>query len=174
MESDVLWVWLLVWKACPSCTEAVSMLMEFPVGETNLKRQSAALFLAPEIHSNLYCRLQVPSSICLPCYLHFFHLRIELAVYGHSGQLYWLLGGNSSIWLSHSTLQRLLAWWCSICTVFWKKYVIKMLLETQFHCVPGEAELHKHHQRHQCIQCKFCWGWGSGGWVPGQWRPSSL
>ena len=50
MESEVLWVQLLVWKAGPSFIEAVSMLIELPVGETNLKRQSAALFLAPEIH----------------------------------------------------------------------------------------------------------------------------
>ena len=49
----VLCVRLLVWKAGPSLTEAVSMLMEFPVGETNLERQSAALFLAPEIHSKV-------------------------------------------------------------------------------------------------------------------------
>ena len=35
------------------------MLMEFPVGETNLERQSAALFLAPEIHSKVI--LQVAS-----------------------------------------------------------------------------------------------------------------
>ena len=27
--------------------------MEVPVGETNLERQSAALFLTPEIHSNV-------------------------------------------------------------------------------------------------------------------------
>ena len=47
---DVLCVWLLVWKAGPSVTEAVSMLMGVLVGETNLERQSAALFLAPEIH----------------------------------------------------------------------------------------------------------------------------
>ena len=52
-ESDVLCMWLLVWKAGPSFTEAVNMLMEFPVGETNLERQSAALFLAPEIHSKV-------------------------------------------------------------------------------------------------------------------------
>ena len=50
VESEVLCVWLLVWKAGPSFTEAVSMLVEFPVGKTNLERQSAALFLAPEIH----------------------------------------------------------------------------------------------------------------------------
>ena len=29
------------------------MLIDLPVGETNLERQSAALFLAPEIHSNV-------------------------------------------------------------------------------------------------------------------------
>ena len=52
-ESEVLCVWLLVWKVGPSSTEAVSMLMEFPVGETSLERQSAALFLAPEIHSKV-------------------------------------------------------------------------------------------------------------------------
>ena len=38
VESNVLCVWLLVWKAGPSFTEAVSMLMEFPVGETSLER----------------------------------------------------------------------------------------------------------------------------------------
>ena len=48
--SEILWVWLLVWKAGPSFREAVSMLIDLPVGETNLERQSAALFLAPEIH----------------------------------------------------------------------------------------------------------------------------
>ena len=53
MESEVLWVWLLVWKAGPSFIEVVSMLIELPVGETNLERQSAALFLAPEIHSKV-------------------------------------------------------------------------------------------------------------------------
>ena len=29
------------------------MLINVPVGETSLERQSAALFLAPEIHSNV-------------------------------------------------------------------------------------------------------------------------
>ena len=51
--SDVLCVQLLVWKASPSVTEAVSMLIGILVGETNLERQSAALFLAPEIHSKV-------------------------------------------------------------------------------------------------------------------------
>ena len=48
--SDILCMQLLVWKAGPSITEAVSMLMGILVGETNLERQSAALFLVPEIH----------------------------------------------------------------------------------------------------------------------------
>ena len=53
VESDVLCVQLLVWKAGLSITEAVSMLMGVLVDETNLERQSAALFLAPEIHSKV-------------------------------------------------------------------------------------------------------------------------
>ena len=48
--SEILWVQLLIWKAGPSFVEAVSMLIDLPVGETNLERQSAALFFAPEIH----------------------------------------------------------------------------------------------------------------------------
>ena len=44
------WVWLLVWKSGPYVEEAVSMLTDVLVGVTNLERQSAALFLAPEIH----------------------------------------------------------------------------------------------------------------------------
>ena len=48
--SEILWVRLLVWKAGPSFREAVSMLIDIPVGETNLERLPAALFLAPEIH----------------------------------------------------------------------------------------------------------------------------
>ena len=51
--SEVFWVQLLAWKAGPSFREAVSMLIDVPVGKTNLERQSAALFLAPEIHSNV-------------------------------------------------------------------------------------------------------------------------
>ena len=46
-------VQLLVWKAGPSVTEAVSLFMVVLVGETSLKRQSAALFLAPDIHSKV-------------------------------------------------------------------------------------------------------------------------
>ena len=50
MVLDVFWVWLLVWKAGPSLEEAVSMLTDVLVGVTILERQSAALFLIPEIH----------------------------------------------------------------------------------------------------------------------------
>ena len=53
VASEVLWVWLLVWKAGPLFIEAVSILTDLPVGETNLERQSAALFFAPEIHSKV-------------------------------------------------------------------------------------------------------------------------
>ena len=48
--SEVLWVCLLVWKAGPLFMAAVSMLIDVFAGETNLERQSAALFFAPEIH----------------------------------------------------------------------------------------------------------------------------
>ena len=50
MEPEEFWVQLLVWKAGPSVEEAVNMLTDVLVGVTNLERQSAALFLAPEIH----------------------------------------------------------------------------------------------------------------------------
>ena len=53
MGSEILWVWLLVWKAGPSLREAVIMFIDLPVGGTNLERQSAALFFAPEIHSKV-------------------------------------------------------------------------------------------------------------------------
>ena len=52
MESKVFWVQLLVWKAGSSLEEAVSMLVVVLLGVTNLERQSATLFLAPEIHSS--------------------------------------------------------------------------------------------------------------------------
>ena len=47
---EVFCVQLLVWKAGPSVEEAVTMLTDEAIGLTNLERQSAALFLAPEIH----------------------------------------------------------------------------------------------------------------------------
>ena len=53
VESEILWVWLLVWKAGPSFIEVVSMLIDLPVGETKLERQPAALFFALEIHSKM-------------------------------------------------------------------------------------------------------------------------
>ena len=50
---EILWVWLLVWKAGQSFRETVSMLIDVSVSEINLERQSAALFFAPEIHSKV-------------------------------------------------------------------------------------------------------------------------
>ena len=50
---EVYCVQLLVWKARPSVEEAVSMLTDVEMGFTNHERQSAALFLAPEIHSKV-------------------------------------------------------------------------------------------------------------------------
>ena len=51
--SGIFWVRLLVWKAGPSFREAICMLIDVSVGETNLERKSADLFLAPEIHSKV-------------------------------------------------------------------------------------------------------------------------
>ena len=50
VHEEVFCVQLLVWKAGPSVEEAVSMLTDVAIGFTNLEMQSAALFLAPEIH----------------------------------------------------------------------------------------------------------------------------
>ena len=51
--SGALAVQPLVWKAGPSGAEAVSLFMVVLVGATSLERQSAALFLAPDIHSKV-------------------------------------------------------------------------------------------------------------------------
>ena len=70
---------LLVWKAGPSEEEAVSMLSDVAIGLTNLERKSAALFLAPEIHSKEI--LYVASSR-----LHMLTLLLAFSVlkaYGH-------------------------------------------------------------------------------------------
>ena len=52
---EVCCVLLLVLKAGPSAEEAVSIMTDadVKVSFTNLERQSAALFLAPEIHSKV-------------------------------------------------------------------------------------------------------------------------
>ena len=50
------WVWLLALKAGPSVFETVSMLIIADVvggSSTRQGRQSAALFLAPDIHLNV-------------------------------------------------------------------------------------------------------------------------
>ena len=75
MESEVLWVQLLVWKADPSLEEAVSMLIDVLVGVYNLGRQSAALFLAPEIHSKEMLYVASSKLHLLTLLLVFFPLR---------------------------------------------------------------------------------------------------
>ena len=75
MESEVLWVGLLVWKAGPSLEEAVSMLTDVLVGVTNLERQYAALFLAPEIHSKEMLYVASSRLHLLTLLLVFFPLR---------------------------------------------------------------------------------------------------
>ena len=65
-------MWLLVLKAGPSVCVTVSMLTVVVVevgGSTNHERQSAALFLAPEIHSKVI--LYVASSRLHPLTLLF-------------------------------------------------------------------------------------------------------
>ena len=71
----MLWVWLLVWKAGPSLKEAVSILIDELVDVTNLERQSAALFLAPEIHSKEMLYVASPRLHLLTLLLVFFPLR---------------------------------------------------------------------------------------------------
>ena len=73
--SDVFWVKLLVWKAGPSLEEAVSMIIGVLVGVTNLERQSAALFLAPEIHSREMFYVASSKLHLLTLLLVFFPLR---------------------------------------------------------------------------------------------------
>ena len=75
MESKVFQVQLLVWKAGPSLEEPVSMLMVVLVGVTNLERQSAALFLAPEIHSKEMLYVASSKLHLLTLLLVFFPLR---------------------------------------------------------------------------------------------------
>ena len=75
MVSEVFWVCLLLWKAGPSLEEAVNMLIDVLVGVTNLERQSAALFLAPEIHSKEMLYVASSKVHLLTLLLVFFPLR---------------------------------------------------------------------------------------------------
>ena len=75
MVSEVCWVWLLVWRAGPSLEETVSMLIVVLVGFTNLERQSAALFLALEIHSKEMLYVTSSKLHLLTLLLVFFPLR---------------------------------------------------------------------------------------------------
>ena len=75
MVLEVFWVQLLVWKAGLSMEEAVNMLTDVLVGVTNLERQSAALFLAPEIHSKEMLYVASSKLHLLTLLLVFFPLR---------------------------------------------------------------------------------------------------
>ena len=75
MVLEVFWVQPLVWKAGPSLEEAVNMLTDELVGVTNLERQSAALFLAPEIHSKEMLYVASSKLHLLTLLLVFFPLR---------------------------------------------------------------------------------------------------
>ena len=70
-------VQLLVLKASPSAEEAVSMLTDVDViiGLTNLERQSATLFLAPEIHSKVILYVASSRLHLLTLLLAFFPFR---------------------------------------------------------------------------------------------------
>ena len=72
---EVYCVQLLVQKAGPSVEEAVSMLTDVEMGFTNLKRQSAALFLAQEIHSKVILYVASSRLHLLTLLLTFFPFR---------------------------------------------------------------------------------------------------
>ena len=78
-------VQLLVLKAGPSAEEAVSMLTDVDVemGFINLERQSAALFLAPEIHSKVILYVASSRLHLLTLMLAFFYLETMLVAYDH-------------------------------------------------------------------------------------------
>ena len=78
MVSEVFWVQLLVWKAGPPLEEAVIMLIDVLVGVTSLERQSAALFLAPEIHSKEMLYVASSKLHLLTLLLVFFPLRKDV------------------------------------------------------------------------------------------------
>ena len=63
--------------------EAVSMLTDMLVGVTNLERQSAALFLDPEIHSKEMLYVASSKLHLLTLLLVFSHLENVLEAYGH-------------------------------------------------------------------------------------------
>ena len=77
-------VQLLVWKTGLSVEETVSMVTDVDVetGFTNLERQSAALFVAPKIHSKV---MYMASSrlLLLTLLLAFFPFRNCAKAYGH-------------------------------------------------------------------------------------------
>ena len=93
-------VWLLVLKAGPSIWVTVSMLIIVGVAgscSTNLERQPAALFLAPEIHLNIMLYVASSSPHLLTLLLVFFHLRILQGVCSHFSLWYLCPEYHSSI-----------------------------------------------------------------------------
>ena len=81
--SEVFLVQLLVWKAGPSLEEVVNMLIDVLVGDINLERQSAALFLALEIHLKEMLYVARSRLHSLTLLLVFFPLRKHARVCGH-------------------------------------------------------------------------------------------
>ena len=63
--------------------EAVNMLTDVLVGVINLERQSAALFLAPEIHLKEMLYMASPRLHLLTLLLVFLPFRNVLEAYGH-------------------------------------------------------------------------------------------
>ena len=59
------------------------MLTDVEMGFTNLERQSAALFLAPEIHSKEMLYVASSRLHLLTLLLAFFHSETVLKAYGH-------------------------------------------------------------------------------------------
>ena len=70
-------------KAGPLAEEAVSMLIyvDVMIGFINLERQSAALFLAPEIHLKVILYVASSRLHLLTLLLAFFYLEIMLVAY---------------------------------------------------------------------------------------------
>ena len=105
MVLEVFWVLLLVWKAGPSVEKAVNMLTDVLVDCSSLERQSAALFLAPEIHSKEMLYVASSKLHLLTLLLVFFPFR------KHARGLWSFLTmmlGSSSTWLWHNIWHRLL------------------------------------------------------------------
>ena len=170
------WVWLLVLKVGPSVLETDSMLIGAEVvwgSSTKCERQSAALFLAPDIHSKCYvvgCQLKFP--IYLLCYLHSFHSTILWVACDH----FWLwclhLGNSNSTWWQPSKLCRPLVPLCSTFFGSPKKCEIRRWLGILCCHFLVSTGLSRHHLMHLYKLYISCWGWGIVELVPVLWNLS--